>query len=214
MASVREAFGDLTSGIRLRALIAAWFLTLVAVAVLAVTDASSMVVSLVMGGAAAVVVLCVAGSALTIPSSVAASVTDAAPLIERGRPAEPHPSPEAVAPEPDPPVSSEPPAHAEKLKKKRSKDERSNIHARMVLAANIRRLRKERGWSQEMLAHFAGLHPTDISRLERGLREPRLRTVFQLAAALKVGVHELLDGPEEREEDERTSVLPPRSDED
>jgi transcriptional regulator with XRE-family HTH domain len=66
------------------------------------------------------------------------------------------------------------------------------MDAKFQLAANLRRLRKERCWSQEMLAHFAGLHPTEVSRLERGLREPRLRTVMQVAAALKVPVQELI----------------------
>jgi transcriptional regulator with XRE-family HTH domain len=66
------------------------------------------------------------------------------------------------------------------------------MDAKMQLAANLRRLRKERCWSQEMLAHFAGLHPTEVSRLERGLREPRLRTVMQVAAALRVPVQDLI----------------------
>jgi transcriptional regulator with XRE-family HTH domain len=66
------------------------------------------------------------------------------------------------------------------------------MDAKFQLAANLRRLRKERCWSQEMLAHFAGLHPTEVSRLERGLREPRLRTVMQVAAALKVPVQDLI----------------------
>jgi transcriptional regulator with XRE-family HTH domain len=66
------------------------------------------------------------------------------------------------------------------------------MDAKMQLAANLRRLRKERCWSQEMLAHFAGLHPTEVSRLERGLREPRLRTVMQVAGALRVPVQDLI----------------------
>jgi len=66
------------------------------------------------------------------------------------------------------------------------------MDAKMQLAANLRRLRKERCWSQEMLAHFAGLHPTEVSRLERGLREPRLRTVMQVASALRVPVQDLI----------------------
>jgi transcriptional regulator with XRE-family HTH domain len=70
------------------------------------------------------------------------------------------------------------------------------------LAANLRRLRKERCWSQEMLAHFAGLHPTEVSRLERGLREPRLRTAIQVAAALKVPVQELITPQEAAPEPE------------
>jgi transcriptional regulator with XRE-family HTH domain len=67
---------------------------------------------------------------------------------------------------------------------------------RMDMAANLRRLRKEKCWSQEMLAHFAGLHPTEVSRLERGLREPRLRTVMQVAKALNVSIGELVGPPE------------------
>jgi transcriptional regulator with XRE-family HTH domain len=66
------------------------------------------------------------------------------------------------------------------------------MDAKMQLAANLRRLRKERCWSQEMLAHFAGLHPTEVSRLERGLREPRLRTVMQVASAVRVPVQDLI----------------------
>jgi transcriptional regulator with XRE-family HTH domain len=76
------------------------------------------------------------------------------------------------------------------------------MDAKFQLAANLRRLRKERCWSQEMLAHFAGLHPTEVSRLERGLREPRLRTVMQVAAALKVPVQDLIAPPEAAPEPE------------
>jgi transcriptional regulator with XRE-family HTH domain len=78
----------------------------------------------------------------------------------------------------------------------------ARMEARMHLATNLRRLRKERCWSQELLAHFAGLHPTEVSRLERGLREPRLRTVVQVAAALKVPVQELIMPPEPAPEPE------------
>jgi transcriptional regulator with XRE-family HTH domain len=53
-----------------------------------------------------------------------------------------------------------------------------------------------------MLAHFAGLHPTEVSRLERGLREPRLRTVMQVAAALKVPVQDLIAPAENTPEPE------------
>jgi transcriptional regulator with XRE-family HTH domain len=76
------------------------------------------------------------------------------------------------------------------------------MDAKFQLAANLRRLRKERCWSQEMLAHFAGLHPTEVSRLERGLREPRLRTVMQVAAALRVPVQDLIAPPETAPEPE------------
>jgi len=46
--------------------------------------------------------------------------------------------------------------------------------------------RKERGFSQENLAHEASLDRTFISLLERGLRQPSLSTIIQLSTALKV----------------------------
>jgi transcriptional regulator with XRE-family HTH domain len=71
----------------------------------------------------------------------------------------------------------------------------NEVDPKNIVGQNLRRFRKERGWSQEMLAHFAGLHPTEISRLERGLREPRLRTVMQVSAALKVSLGDLVAEP-------------------
>ncbi len=50
----------------------------------------------------------------------------------------------------------------------------------------IRKHRTEADWSQEELAHQAGLHRTYISLLERGLRNPSL-TVMDSLAALQVG---------------------------
>lgn len=67
----------------------------------------------------------------------------------------------------------------------------SSATAVTTVAKNMRRLRNEKGWSQEMLARFADLHPTQISRMERGLRQPRLKTVMQVAAALKVTILDL-----------------------
>jgi transcriptional regulator with XRE-family HTH domain len=66
------------------------------------------------------------------------------------------------------------------------------MEPRLPVAANLRRLRKERRWSQEKLAHFAGLSTTEVSRLERGQREPRLQTVMQVAGALRVPLQDLI----------------------
>ena len=46
-------------------------------------------------------------------------------------------------------------------------------------------LRKARKLSQEQLGFESGYHRTYISQLERGHKSPSLRTIFQLAAALK-----------------------------
>jgi transcriptional regulator with XRE-family HTH domain len=61
-------------------------------------------------------------------------------------------------------------------------------------AANLRRLRRAAKLTQEQLSAKAGLHPTEISRLERAVREPRLGTIVRLAKALGVGAEQLVAG--------------------
>lgn len=63
-----------------------------------------------------------------------------------------------------------------------------------VFAGNLRRQRQRKGLSQEALGHRADLHPTEISRLERAQREPRLSTIVRLARALGIRPSELLRG--------------------
>jgi transcriptional regulator with XRE-family HTH domain len=58
----------------------------------------------------------------------------------------------------------------------------------------MRRLRLARELSQEALGYRADLHRTEVSLLERGLREPRLATIVRVARALKVPPSELLEG--------------------
>lgn len=59
---------------------------------------------------------------------------------------------------------------------------------------NVRSLRLARGWTQEDLAHEAGLAPVQVSRIERGRREIRLTTLLRLLRALRASPTELLDG--------------------
>lgn len=55
-----------------------------------------------------------------------------------------------------------------------------------AFARRLRRLRLERGLSQERLAHLAGLDRTYVSSCEAGRRNATIRTVARLAAALQV----------------------------
>jgi len=48
--------------------------------------------------------------------------------------------------------------------------------------------------TQEQLAFACDLHPTEISRLERNVRDPRFTTIVRVARALKVRPADLLDG--------------------
>jgi transcriptional regulator with XRE-family HTH domain len=61
-------------------------------------------------------------------------------------------------------------------------------------AAKLRAEREARGMSQEALGHASGITGSEISRLERGVREPRLITLFRLSRGLGITPAELLDG--------------------
>ena len=58
----------------------------------------------------------------------------------------------------------------------------------------IRVLREVRGFSQEGLAEKSGLHRTYIGGVERGLRNPSLKSLARMATALGVGVGEFFEG--------------------
>ena len=57
---------------------------------------------------------------------------------------------------------------------------------------SLQDLRKACGLSQEELGFESGYHRTYISQLERGRKNPSLRTIFQLAAALKTAPSEMV----------------------
>jgi transcriptional regulator with XRE-family HTH domain len=61
------------------------------------------------------------------------------------------------------------------------------------LAGNVRRLRKEKGWSQEKYAFEADIHRTYISEIERGRRNPTVSVLERLAKPLGVAPGRLLD---------------------
>jgi len=69
------------------------------------------------------------------------------------------------------------------------------MDVRRQLGLNMQRLRREKDWSQEVLAFESGIHRTYISGLERGVRNPTITIVQKLADALKVPLGALLDPP-------------------
>lgn len=60
------------------------------------------------------------------------------------------------------------------------------------VAANARRLRSERGLTQEQVANAAGLSLSDVGRIERGERDPGVRVLTKLAHGLGVEVEDLV----------------------
>jgi transcriptional regulator with XRE-family HTH domain len=61
-----------------------------------------------------------------------------------------------------------------------------------ALAALLKRLREERGITQEQLAFDAGITTSALSRIERGLNSPGWLTVKRIAEALGLSLGELI----------------------
>jgi len=57
---------------------------------------------------------------------------------------------------------------------------------------HLKRLREERGLTQEQLAKRSGVSHGYLARLEIGMHDPSLSTLARLAKALKVTVGELV----------------------
>ena len=64
----------------------------------------------------------------------------------------------------------------------------------VTFGRNVRRRREARELTQEKLAEKAGLDPTYISGIERGLRNPGIKNVARLAKALGLTTSALCEG--------------------
>lgn len=64
---------------------------------------------------------------------------------------------------------------------------------RQIFGSNLRRLRTDRGLSQEALADLAGIDRTYVSALERQVYSASIDTIEKLATVLGVKPTELLE---------------------
>ena len=60
----------------------------------------------------------------------------------------------------------------------------------------VRHWRRQRGWSQELLAEKADINRSYLGEVERGLAAPSLLTIAKLAQGLGVSMALLLDSGE------------------
>lgn len=60
------------------------------------------------------------------------------------------------------------------------------------LGQRIQEARRVKGWTQEDLAHHAGLDFSYLNQLENGKRNPSLATLHKIATALGVPLKDLL----------------------
>lgn len=63
---------------------------------------------------------------------------------------------------------------------------------------NVRRQREARDLTQEVLAEKASLHPTYISGIERGVRNPSLLSIAKIAKALGLSISDVCRGTDKR----------------
>lgn len=61
------------------------------------------------------------------------------------------------------------------------------------LGSNLRAARKKLKLTQEEIGERSGVHPTEISRIEAGKRDPQVSTLLKLAKALEVPPGQLLE---------------------
>ena len=61
-----------------------------------------------------------------------------------------------------------------------------------IVGMNLRRIRKERGLSQEDFAEVCGLHRNYLGAIERGERNITLDILSKIAVAIEISPEELL----------------------
>jgi transcriptional regulator with XRE-family HTH domain len=61
------------------------------------------------------------------------------------------------------------------------------------LANQIKELRRTKGWSQEELAERASIQRSYLADLERGSRNPSVRTLVKIANAFRVSLKDLFE---------------------
>jgi transcriptional regulator with XRE-family HTH domain len=65
------------------------------------------------------------------------------------------------------------------------------------LAENIKKIRKQKGWSQKDLGDMIGSHLSHVNRIETGKQNPSLEVLIKLADALGVSIDGLVRGSDE-----------------
>jgi transcriptional regulator with XRE-family HTH domain len=68
---------------------------------------------------------------------------------------------------------------------------------RKLVGRNVKRVRQEKGLTQEQLAELSGFSQQYISGLEQGQRNPTVVSLYELATALGVSHMELVRSAED-----------------
>lgn len=93
----------------------------------------------------------------------------------------------------------------------------SELTLQKRLGLNIAARRKSLGWTQEFLAQHIGVDTETISRFERGVTTPSLKSIEKIARLLSVTIADLFaeaPPPEPTQLEELSRLLEPLVDED
>ena len=71
----------------------------------------------------------------------------------------------------------------------------------MSLGDNLKRLRRQAGWTQGELSDKTGIRVAHLSRLEKGEGDPKLSTIYKLMAAFKCSADTLLENLDPKDTD-------------
>ena len=74
----------------------------------------------------------------------------------------------------------------------------SSMKLRAIVARNLRILRKQKGLSQEELAHQAGINRNYVGQIEREEKSPTVDTLEKLASTLEIEPMEFFVQPPKR----------------
>lgn len=80
-----------------------------------------------------------------------------------------------------------------KLQQKYGERNMKKENIKYIFGQRIKKLRKEKGLSQEKLAYICGLHRTYISDVERGSRNISLENIYAISKALDISLKDLFD---------------------
>lgn len=77
-----------------------------------------------------------------------------------------------------------------------------------IIGERIKQLRKERGWSQEELAHRANINRTYIGELERGEKNATIDSLAKVVSALETTFEELFQYVQPPTANKDNNILP------
>lgn len=76
------------------------------------------------------------------------------------------------------------------------------------LGNRIRKYRKSKGYTQEVLSAKCNLHPTYIGQIERGEKNPSIESIYKICQALDLKITDLFEMIDDFAEEDSETTIP------